>query len=152
MAASAAFETGTYRFDDRNVQWEALGDFKHFVFSVLDVDPAKRIVDFVVKFDANERIFLHRHKAHTNTLVIQGEHRFYEPDGRLKEVRKVGTYTSSPPGEPHSEGGGSEGCIVFYSIRPESDAIFEVLDDNLKIVGTLDLPDFVSLFAAQKKA
>ena len=140
----------TYNFDDRNIRWQSLGDFKHFVFAVLDVDAEKRIVDFVVKFDPNQRIFLHRHKAHTNTMVLQGEHRFYEPDGKLKEVRRVGTYTSTPPGEPHSEGGGSEGCIVFYSIRPEGNAIFEILDDEQKLIGTLDLPDFVNLFAAAK--
>ncbi len=39
---------------------------------------------------------------------------------------------------------------MFYSIRPEGNAIFEILDDEQKLIGTLDLPDFVNLFAAAK--
>ena len=31
---------------------------------------------------------LHRHKAHNNTFVVQGEHRLYKPDGSLKEARR----------------------------------------------------------------
>ena len=84
---------------------------------MLDVDVPQKIVDFVLKFPPNQKIFLHRHLALTNTLVVQGEHRLYEPNGQLKEVRPVGSYTSSPPGYPHQEGAGDEGGVVFYSVR-----------------------------------
>jgi 2,4'-dihydroxyacetophenone dioxygenase len=70
----------------------------------------------------------------------------------LKEVRSVGSYTSSPPGEPHREGGGAEGAVVFYSIRGEQDTFFEVLDDDLNIVGALVLQNFVDAFKEQKNA
>ena len=49
----------------------------------------------------------------------------------------MGSYTSSPPSEPHREGGGAEGGIVFYSIRAEEDTLFEVLDDTLNVVGVV---------------
>jgi quercetin dioxygenase-like cupin family protein len=152
MAASVASETRSYKFDDRNIRWQKLATFEHFVFAMLDVNEKKGLVDFILKFDPNQQIFLHRHTAHTNTLVVQGEHRLYEPNGKLKEIRPVGSYTSSPPGEPHREGAGSETCVVYYSIRAEGDTMFEVLDDDLKIVGTLGMKDFINLFAERTKA
>src|ERR1700687_1273201 len=79
----------------------------------------------------------------TNTMVVKGEHRLYEPNGALKEVRPVGSYTSSPPGDPHREGAGDEGGVVFYSVRGKDGTLFEVLDDDLKVVGTLSMTDFV---------
>jgi quercetin dioxygenase-like cupin family protein len=152
MATATAAETTSYAFDDRNVRWYELGDFKHFVFAMLDVDENKKLVDLILKFEPNQQIFLHRHLALTNTFVVQGEHRLYEPNGALKEIRPVGSYTSSPPGEPHREGGGAEGAVVFYSIRGEHDTFFEVLDDDLKVIGTLNLADFVTAFKEQKSA
>ena len=72
--------------------------------------------------------------------------------GALKEIRPVGSYTSSPPGEPHQEGGGAEAAVVFYSVRAESDRLFEVLDNDLKVIATLSLQDFIDAFNEQKRA
>ena len=152
MATAVAAEPTSYVFDDSNIRWYTLGDFEHFVFAMLDVDVPQRIVDFILKFPPNQKIFLHRHLALTNTLVVQGEHRLYEPNGKLKEVRPVGSYTSSPPGDPHQEGAGDGGGVVFYSVRGKDGALFEVLDDNLDVIGTLGLDDFVSAFNEQKQA
>jgi hypothetical protein len=153
MAATLPHATArTHVFDDSNIRWFKLGDFENFVFAMLDVDVAGKIVDFILKFPPNKQIFLHRHLALTNTLVVQGEHRLYEPNGALKEVRVVGGYTSSPPGEPHREGAGDGGGVVFYSVRGKDGALFEVLDDELKVIGTLSLDDFVSALNEQKKA
>ena len=152
MVTAVAANTRSYAFDDRNIRWYTLGDFEHFVFAMLDVDASQKIVDFILKFPPNQQIFLHRHLALTNTLVVQGEHRMYEPDGTLKEVRPVGSYTSTPPGEPHREGAGDEGGVVFYSVRGKDGALFEVLDDNLNVIGTLGLDDFVGAFNEQKQA
>ena len=152
MATSTTAAMMSYAFDDRNIRWYTLGDFEHFVFAMLDVDVSQKIVDFLIKFEPNQQIFLHRHTALTNTLVVQGEHRLYEPNGALKEVRSVGSYTSSPPSEPHREGGGEAGGVVFYSIRGEEDTLFEVLDDTLHVVGTLSTQDFLNAFKEQKNA
>ncbi len=133
----------SYSFDDRNIRWHKFGDFTGLVVAMFDVDVEKNETDFIVKFEPNSKIFLHRHMAHTNTLVVDGEHRLYEPDGEtLKEVRPTGSYTSSSPGDAHREGGGAEGCIVFYSVRGESDCLFDVLDDEMKVIATLRTQDF----------
>ena len=84
--------------------------------------------------------------------MVQGEHRLYEPNGALKEIRPVGSYTSSPPGEPHREGGADQECIVFYSVRGKTDVLFELLDDSRNIVGTLSMRDFMDALPEQKKA
>jgi len=75
MATSTTAAMMSYAFDDRNIRWYTLGDFEHFVFAMLDVDVSQKIVDFILKFPPNQQIFLHRHLALTNTLVVQGEHR-----------------------------------------------------------------------------
>ena len=150
MTTAVAAETTAYVFDDRNLRWYELGDLKHFVFAMLDVDVPQKIVDFILKFPPNQQIFLHRHLALTNTLVVQGEHRLYEPNGALKEVRHVGSYTSSPPGDPHREGAGDEGGVVFYSVRGKEGILFEFLDEDLHVVGTLSLQDYINVFKAQK--
>jgi len=150
MAATVPIGASSYTFDDRNIRWYKLGDFENFVFAMLDVDVPRKIVDFILRFPANKQIFLHRHLALTNTLVVQGEHRLYEPNGALKETRRVATYTSTPPGEPHREGAGDGGGVVFYSVRGKDGTLFEVLDDELNVIGTLNMDDFVNAFKEQK--
>jgi hypothetical protein len=141
-------------FDDRNIRWFPLGDLKHFVVSIYNVDRQRQLVDFIVKFAPNERIILHRHTAQFSTLVIQGDHRIYEPDGSLKEVRAVGSYTASAPGAPpHREGAGDSPCVVFYSVRGEKDrSMFELLNDDGSIAAVLGIEDFAAAYAEQRAA
>ena len=139
-----------YSFDDRNIRWNKLGDFEHLLYSILDVDEKNSIADVLFKFSANEKILLHRHLAHNNTLVIQGEHRLYEPNGALKEIRPVGSMTSSPPNpDPHREGGGDQDVIIAFSIRGDG-VLYELLDDDLNIIGTISMQDLVALHQASR--
>ena len=140
-----------YSFDDRNIRWNQLGDFEHLLYSILDVDEKNSIADVLFKFSANEKILLHRHLAHNNTLVIQGEHRLYEPNGALKEIRPVGSMTSSPPNpDPHREGGGDQDVIIAFSIRGDG-VLYELLDDDLNIIGTISMQDLVALYQASRQ-
>ncbi len=138
-------------FDDRNINWRKLGEFEHFTYTIFAIDEAREIADFSLKFEPAEKIFLHRHRAHTNTLVIAGEHRLYEPDGSLKETRPVGSFTVSPASpDPHAEGGGADGAVVIYNTRGSDDGVvFDVLDEQQNTVGTLTFSDLTNLFAAQ---
>lgn len=139
-----------YLFDDANINWQTLEGFEHLQYSILDIDEQNKIVDVLFKFAAHQQIVLHRHKALNKTFVIQGEHCLYEADGRLKEVRAVGSYTSSQPSnEPHREGGGDLDVIVFFSIRGGEGAFYEILDDDLNVTVTLGMQDFIGLYKAQ---
>jgi len=140
-----------YFFDDCNIKWQNLEGFENLAYSILSIDENNKIIDVIFKFAANKQIILHRHLALNNTFVIQGEHRLYEPHGALKEVRPVGSYTFSPPSnEPHREGGGDEDVIVFFSIRGSDGVLYEILDDSLNIIATLNMQDFISLYKAQQ--
>jgi quercetin dioxygenase-like cupin family protein len=142
----------THTFDDSNIQWNRLGDFEHLHYSLLNVDEERGIADVLFKFAANEQIVLHRHLAKNNTFVIQGEHRLYKSDGTIKEIRSVGSMTSSPPNEePHREGGGDQDVIIAFSIRGRG-VLYELLNDDMKVVGTISMQDFVDLKNAERTA
>ncbi len=129
-------------FDDSNITWFPFGEFEHFVFTLLDIDEENNISDFLVKFEPNEKIFLHKHMCKTQTLVVSGEHRLYEPNGEVKSVRPVGQYTSSPIDNTcHREGGGSEGAIVLYSVRPTNNQVFEIYYDEKSKIAELTMDD-----------
>ena len=140
----------SYLFDHAKIKWQSLGDFEHLLYSILNIDEQNKIIDVIFKFAAHQQIVLHRHKALNNTFVIQGEHRLYETDGRLKEIRAVGSYTSSlPSDEPHREGVGDEDVIVFFSIRRNDGVLYEILDDDLNVIATLGFQDFINLYKDQ---
>ena len=146
----------TLLFDDRNIPWQSLGADQPLLEGiyayVFDVDETSRTADVLFKFPANEKIVLHRHICAYSTFVLQGELRFYKPDGELKEVRPVGSYVlGEANGKPHREGGGAQDVVVLFSHRniPEDGAVSDLLEDDLSVARTLRLADFKRLFEAQ---
>lgn len=140
----------SYAFNDQEIPWNQLEGIQHLSYSVLNINPERNIAEVLFKFAANEKIIMHRHKAPNNTFVIQGEHRLYEPNGDLKEVRPTGSYTVSPASdEPHREGGGDQDVIILFSIRSSEDLLYELLDDDHNLIGTLGMQDLIDLHAAQ---
>jgi hypothetical protein len=137
-------------FDDSHIHWQTLAGFDHLYYSILAIDEHNKIIDVLFKFAARQQILLHRHKALNNLFVIQGEHRIYKADGELKEIRAVGSYTLSlPSDEPHREGGGDVDAIVFFSIRGSDGVLYEILDDELNVIATLGMQDFIGLYKNQ---
>jgi hypothetical protein len=142
-----------FTFNNKTVTWNQLEGIDHLNYFVLDIDPERQIVDVLLKFDANKQIVLHRHLALNHLLVLQGEHRLYEPDGSIKEVRPTGRYTvSQASDEPHREGGGDEDVVILFSIRGTDGRLYEFLDDDLNTVGEFTMDDFVAIHAAQQAA
>jgi hypothetical protein len=140
-------------FDESTINWFQLEGFDHLSYCVCNIDRGNKIVDVLFKFAANEKIALHRHIASNNTLVIQGEHILYTPEGEIKEIRPTGRYTvSAPDDEPHREGGGDQDVIIMFSIRGTDGLMYEVLDDARNIIATLGMDDFENLHAAQSQA
>lgn len=142
--------TTTLPFDTRNVSWHTLEGFPHIAYHICAVDEMKRIVDILFKFDAHAKIATHRHKCDYVTVILQGELRIYRANGELKEVRPVGSYVSTPgDGEPHTEGGGDQDVIAFFSNRNVDNLVYEILDDNLNVIATLGMAEFKALLEAQ---
>lgn len=139
-----------FAFDDSNIRWKRLEGLDHLWFSVLDIDE-NGLLHVLYKFSANEQIVLHRHKTVNETFVVQGEHRLYHPNGDVKEIRPVGSYTvSRPSDEPHREGGSDEDVIVLFTIHGDDEPLYEVLDDDLNIVATLTSHDFASFYEKRR--
>ncbi|MCP1535535.1 MULTISPECIES: cupin domain-containing protein [Methylorubrum] len=137
-------------FDDRNIVWRTVEGFDHAAYHILSVDEDARIVDLLFKFAANERIALHRHAAAYRTLVLQGELRIYRPNGELKEVRPVGSYVAGKAGgEPHTEGGGDQDVIVYFTNRDIDGPVYEILNEHHQVVATFGIPEFKALYEAQ---
>ena len=142
-----------FSFYNEAVTWNKLEGIDHLQYFILDVDSERQIVDVLFKFDANEQIVLHRHVALNHMLVLQGEHRLYEPDGSVKEVRPAGRYTVSPASnDPHREGGGDEEVVILFSIRGTDGKLYEFLDDDMNVVGEFTMDDFIATYAAQQAA
>jgi quercetin dioxygenase-like cupin family protein len=142
-----------HEFDDRNITWRKVDWLDHVEFYVYKADEENRIVDVLFKFAANTKAMLHRHKTPYVTFVVQGELRFYRPNGELKEIRPIGSYVSGVAnGEPHLEGGGDEDAIVFFSNRNVENAMYEFLDDTLQPTVTLGFEDFKAQLEAQGRA
>ena len=72
--------------------------------------------------------------------------------GLSGEVRPVGQYTFGTGRDAHDEGGGPNGCILYYSVRGETDALFDMLDANLNVAATLHTADFKAVLEAQQEA
>ena len=81
-----------YPFDDSILTWHKLDWLEHVWYYVYDVDRKNRIVDALFKFAPYSKAMLHQHKTPYVTLVLQGELRFYRPNGELKEIRPTGSY------------------------------------------------------------
>lgn len=141
----------TLPFDVRNIRWNTIEGIDHLAYRICAVDEAKRIVDILFKFDAGAKILLHRHRADYATLVLQGELRIYAADGTLREIRPVGSYvTGTADGEPHTEGGGDQDVIAFFSNRNVAGPVYDILDADLNVVGAFGINEFKALFDAQE--
>ena len=141
----------TLPFDESNIAWGTIEGFDHVWYYIYDVDEANRSADLIFKFAANQKIAPHRLMAAYRTLVLQGELRIYGLDGSLKEVRAVGSYIESAAGgEPHTERGGNQDTIVFFSNRNVDGTIYEILGPDNTVVATFGLAEFKALQGMQR--
>ena len=131
------------KFDDSNITWYTLDWLEHVSFYVYAVDEKNGIVDVIFKFAPNRQAMLHRHHTPYITFVLQGELRFHRPNGEFKEVRPAGSYVvGTALGEPHTEGGGDEETIVFFSNRNVTGDLYEFLDADGNRTHMLGIADF----------
>ncbi|MCV3273368.1 hypothetical protein [Roseobacter sinensis] len=148
--ASEAASQAAAAFDQSNVKWNTLEGIDHLWYHVLNVDRELNVVDLLLKFAANERVVLHKHHADYSTFIIQGELRLYNAEGELTEIRPTASFVQkSAGGAPHTEGGGDEDCIAWFSNKGTDGVIYEILGPNGDTLGTLGLPEFEALMQTQ---
>ena len=136
---------------DHEIKWQPFAGMENLELTSCDLDEERSIVDLIVRFAPNKIVTMHNHLAQTNMLIIQGELRMYEPDGSIREVRPAGRYYRGTTGDTHSEGGGPDGAVVFYSMRCDgAHDVLEVMDDKGDAQATVTMDDVRAAWAAQQ--
>jgi hypothetical protein len=141
-AASAAPGLPNH-FGDSGIEWRPFIT-KGCYYKLLHVDVPARQTDMLVKFEANSECMYHRHAATTTTLVLAGELRVREqtPAGEAVKVKPAGSYSIGGEGEVHIEGSGDEPAIIFFSMRTDTDVIYELLNPDLSLRKAITVADF----------
>lgn len=153
MATSIAPEPSGFNLYDHEINWLPFAGIENLELRLLDIDEERQTVDLIVRFAPNKTVTMHRHVAQTNMFIIQGELRIYEQDGSIREVRPAGRYYRGRRDDAHSEGGGPEGAVVFYSVRGHgADEMLDVMDDAGSTTATLTTDDIRAAWAAQQSA
>ena len=138
---------------DHEINWLPFAGIENLELSLLDIDEERSVVDLIVRFAPNKTVTMHNHLAQTNMLIIQGELRIYEPDGSIREARTPGKYYRGRTGDAHSEGGGPDGAVVFYSMRADDNPnVLDVMDDDGNVQATLSMDDVRAAWEAQVAA
>ena len=134
MAANPELPTDpAFRFDAEQYEMEPFLGEESVKFAIVDIDADHGTVDLVVKFGPNSMAPNHRHVAAFSSLVLEGSHHVYEVDengNTTTDVRPAGTYRRSASGGVHKEGGGPEGAVVWFNLRPDADGLYEILQDD----------------------
>lgn len=150
--ASEAANQAAAAFDQSNIKWNTVEGIDHIWYHVLDVDRDRKVVDVLFKFAANEKVVLHKHHADYSTFIIQGELRLYNAEGELTEIRPTASFVQkSAGGAPHTEGGGDQDCIAWFSNKGTDGVIYEILGPEGETVGNLGFSDFEALLKEQEE-
>jgi hypothetical protein len=144
-------------FDPDAVDWlEITGDRDssypvHHDLAILGWDRDAGTIDLLIRFDdRGGHCQSHRHVCTTSVFVLEGEQHLEEllPDGsRRPKVRPAGVHhlTTGDP-HPHMERGGPEGAVVFYSHHSPDGRLYDIVDDDLTVVGTVTIDSLVDLW------
>ena len=132
-----------FRFDDSRADWKPFVTDGCF-YRILDVDVTARTAQMLVKFTPGGRCLYHRHVAAVQTLVLQGELHLFEPtpDGEVHIVKPAGSFSTGAGGEVHIEGSEENEVIVLFTMRSDSDIVYETLDENLNLLRSITVQDF----------
>ena len=153
MSAAEPLTHVPFNLYDHEIKWLPFAGIENLELSLCDIDDARRVVDLVVRFAPDQTVTMHNHLAQTNMFIIQGELRMYEPDGSIRERRPAGRYYVGRTNDVHSEGGGPDGAVVFYSMRADDeDNVLEVMDDDGNVTATLTMDDVRAAWEVQQSA
>ena len=136
----------TYKFDDRTISWTPFNGFKGLHYAIQSVDPELNRVDMLMRFEPNTNCVPHTHVGVTKTLVLEGEHRIYRPDGGgglgEPDIRPAGTFSENRGDETHVEGGGPEGAIILLSMQAVDGNVYDILREDLSLERSITLDNF----------
>ena len=139
------------RYTWREVTGEPGSSYKiHHDFTILGHDVDAGTLDMVVRWQGDGgHCHLHRHVSTTTILVLSGEQHLWDlhPDGSRGEhkVRRAGDYALTVgDGLPHLERGGTEGGIVFFGNHANDGILYEILDEDMKVLGEVTIESMIA--------
>jgi hypothetical protein len=142
--AQSFFNPDRYRW--REVTGEPGLSYKvHHDYTILGYDLAAGTLDMVVRWEGDGgHCPIHRHTAATTVLVLEGEQHLWDlhPDGTrgAPTVRHAGDYALTVDAVlPHLERGGEEGGVVFFANRSSNGLLYELFDEDLKVVADITM-------------
>ncbi len=151
MTASNSPAGQVSAFDGRKIDWQPFAGIENLELTLCDLDEERQILDLLVRFAPNKTVTMHNHLAQTNMLIIQGALHMYESDGTVREIRPAGRYYRGRRDDTHSEGGGADGAVVFYSLRGHgAEDVLEIMDEAKNVTATLGMADLRAAWAAQQ--
>ncbi len=147
--APSFFRTDRYRW--REVTGEPGLSYKvRHDYTILGYDLAAGTLDMVVRWAGDGgHCPIHRHASTTTVLVLAGEQHLWDihPDGSRGDhkVRRAGDYALTVGDAlPHLERGGKEGGVVFFGNHASDGILYELLDEDLKVVADVTLEGLVA--------
>ena len=145
-------------FDPSRHQWRKVTgepdlSYKvHHDYTILGYDLAAGTLDMLVRWEGDGgHCPIHRHTATTTVLVLEGEQHLWDlhPDGSRGDpkVRKAGDYALTVGDAlPHLERGGPTGGIAFFGSHSGDGLLYEILDEDLKLVIDVTMEGLVADF------
>lgn len=143
----------TTEFGNGDIAWRPFAGFDGLYFHLLSVDDTTSVVDMLMKFDPHAECVPHRHVGPTKTLVIEGEHRLFEPvmdHGGPHTARVSGGFGRNNGDETHIEGGGEHGATILLQMTAVDGVVYEILDADGNIDRIITLDDFRRGLAKQQ--
>jgi hypothetical protein len=146
--AQSNFDVARYKW--REVTGEPGLSYKvHHDYTILGYDLAADTLDMLVRWGTDGgHCPIHRHTATTTVLVLEGEQHLWDlhPDGTRGEekVRRAGDYALTiGDALPHLECGGAQGGVVFFGNHSSNGLLYEILDEDLKVVADVTMESLV---------
>lgn len=150
---TSSFDATRYKW--REVVGEPGSSYKiHHDYTILGCDLAAGTLDMVVRWQGDGgHCPIHRHTATTTVLVLEGEQHLWDvhPDGSrgAQRVRRAGDYAlTTAESMPHLERGGPDGGVVFFGAHSSDGLLYEIVDDQMKIVTNVTMESLLADFSA----